>query len=248
MLCCVALMLLHTCGDGTKQATGTLNPEGGELCLESRKVCVIAPAGALAEPVTFRIALTQDKPSAALGEAFDISASPPIAGQIRAPLTVEFSSTAALAAGQLPDDSLLRVFARHDKTWEALEKPRIDRVRSAVFGETRRFSPFVLLRADRTPDGKIPEEFDGGQMGTDPIIDIPPRRDGGVPAFDAGVVKPDAGVPPKPDAGRPDAGRPDAGRPDAGPFDAGPPDAGPADSGQAVDAGDADAGEEDAGP
>ncbi len=211
-------------------------------------MCVIAPPGALAEPVTFRIALTQDKPSAALGEAFDISTSPPIAGQIRAPLTVEFNSTAALAAGQLPDDSLLRVFARHDKVWEALEKPRIDRVRNAVFGDTRRFSPFVLLRADRTPDGKIPDEFDGGLMMVDPIIDIPPRRDGGVVVpFDAGMEKPDAGSPPKPDAGRPDAGRPDAGKPDAGPADAGPPDAGPTDSGQVIDAGDTDGGEIDAG-
>ncbi len=158
-------------------------------------------------------------------------------------------------ANNVPNDTLLRVYTRDPLTneWVPLGSPRVDRLRGEITGTTMHLSPFVVLRADRLPDGSLPDEIDGSVRDAGVIVIPPPpdagRADAGRP--DAGVTRVDAGQP-MVDAGRPDAGTMpgvDAGQP---PVDAGTPpvDAGmgPVDAGSRVDAGaGSDAGDPDGG-
>ncbi len=236
-----AAFVVLACGDASKRARGVLDPTGGELCLEARRVCVIAPPGALTEATSFQIELSPERPAAALGEAFNISVTGKASVRFQNRLVIEFATTEAetLTAGL--DPSIFRIFTKHDGDWESLESPVLDRVKHSLSAQTNRFSPFVLLRADRLPDGGIPVEFDGGQAVIDPVIQVPPRPDSGKPVeVDAGRPVVDSGIPDSGRPNRPDAGRPDAGVRDAGVMvDAGAPDAGDMDSNDAglVDAG-----------
>ena len=229
-------------GAGTE---GVLDPTGGEVCLPDRRVCISVPLNAVTETRTVRISPSNEAPPAALSEAWDIAPSNRGADggstlEFLKPALVSFS-LAIVDAGDVPNETLLRIYTIEDGAWVALANPRIDRVRDAVLGEVSHLSPFVVLRADRLPDGGLPIEVDGGHRDSGVVIVVP--FDAGVTHFDAG--QPDAGHP-HADAGQPDAGHPhaDAGQPDAG-HDAGQPDAG-YDAGQ-PDAGH-DAGEPDAGP
>jgi hypothetical protein len=245
------LLFVVACGDTSRRTQGVIDPTGGEVCLDGRRVCVIAASGVVSEATTFKIDISTEKPAAALGESFDISVSGKTSARFEKRLTIEFSTTEAETLLGSIDPSLLRIFTKHDGDWEALENLRFDRVRRVLSAETSRFSPFVLLRADRLPDGGIPPEFDGGMDGVIPDVTVPPRPDSGKPVVDAGKPQvdsgtPDAGPPAKPDSGMPDAGVKDAGVPDAGVKDAGVVDAGVpvVDAGQPGDAGgDGDAGQ-----
>lgn len=236
-----------SCG-GANQAGGVLTPSGGELCLSERKVCLRLDEGAIERQVTFTIAPTTDLPEAALGDGFEIG---PSGTTFLKPAHVTFRYD---GLPNIDDDAgvpstLLRVYTRDETGWVPLSDPQLDRVRGTVGGTVGHLSPFVLLRADRLPDGGLPIEGDAGLMKDGGPIIVPPRPDAG---RDSGVQ--DSGTPDAgrkdggtPDAGPPDAGPPDAGPPDAGPPDAGPPDAGPPDAGP-PDAGPPDAGPADAGP
>lgn len=243
--------------------SGAVGGSGGEICLPERKVCISVPPLALEREVTLRITPTGDAPAGLIGEAWDISPSGTV---FLKPATVSIRYDGLPVPEELPT-TLLRIYTRRGpadeespEEWVPLLKPRVNAVRGELEGDVRHLSPFFVLRADRLPDGGLPQG-DGGQVVVPPVI--PPPFDGGRP--DAG--RPDAG---RPDGGRPDsgmvmdagrpdsgmdagmmdAGRPDsgfdAGPPDAGPFDAGVPDAGPPDSG-VIDAGEPDAGSVDAG-
>ncbi len=237
-------------GSGTE---GGVETTGGEVCLPDGRVCLTVPAGGLAESQVFRISSGAEAPGGALSPAYDISSTRTQTVTFLKPATVSFAID--LVDGSVPSDSLLRLYTRVDGgDWEPLDNPALDRVKGRILGEVSHLSPFVVLRADRLPDGGLPIDIDGGQRDSGEVI--PPFDASSV--FDAG--KPDAGRPDggRPDAGRPDAGfdagfdagvdagRPDAGQPDAGPPDAGPPDAGPPDAGP-PDAGQPDAGAPDAG-
>jgi hypothetical protein len=195
--------------------------------------------GGIGETQGVRIQPSTQAPSAALSDTWDIIGSGGEAVTFLAPAKVSFS-LAYVDAGSVPSENLLRIYTVEEGEWVALGSPRVDRVRDEVVGETTHLSPFVVLRADRLPDGGLPIEIDGGPRDSGVVIVIP---------FDGGFSRPDAGRPDAGphDAGRPDAGPSDAGSHDAGPHDAGPHDAGPADAGPA-DAGPADAGPADAGP
>lgn len=247
-LCLAGVWL--SCGGAS--VSGEVGAAGGQLCLPDDRVCLTVPLGGLEKQVPVRITPGTDKPPAALSESYDISA---VSGQgltFLKPATVSFSmdlvDQAVLA--DLPSESLLRVYTREGDAWVPLADPGLDRVKRVVSGTTTHLSPFVILRADRLPDGSLPVEVDAGARDSGAVIVVPPfdggRPDAGPP--DAGT--PDAGTPDSgtpdagtPDAGTPDAGHPDSGTPDAGPPDAGLPDAGPPDAGADVDAG-ADAGGE----
>lgn len=233
----VAVLVWLSCGG--VGAEGTLDPTGSEVCLADRRVCIAVPINGIAATQVVRISPSNEAPPAALSEAWNISASDGRAVEFLKRARVSFS-LAFVDAGGLPSEHLLRVYTLEEGTWVPLANPIVDRVRDEVIGEVWHLSPFVVLRADRLPDGGLPVEGDGGPRDSGVIIIIP--FDGGLPRPDAG--QPDAG---RPDAGRPDAGAPDAGRPDAGQADAGAPDAGPPDAGP-PDAGVPDAGPPDAGP
>ncbi len=233
----VTLLLVWAgCGAGPG-AQGGVPATGGELCLPDDSVCIEVPSGALATDDVLRISQTSDQPAGALSSAWDISSTQHPALTFLKPATVSFALDSFDA--DVPNETLLRVYTHEDGgDWVPLDNAILDRVLLRVRGDTMHLSPFVVLRADRLPDGGIPVEIDGG-----------PRDAGQVePPFDASSIydagKPDAG---KPDAGTPDAGAPDAGMPDAGARDSGVPDAGPPDAG-APDAGVPDAGMPDAGP
>lgn len=227
---------LLSCG-APNQASSVLTPTGGELCLAERKVCLEVPSGGIDKQIAFTISPATQTPPAVIGEGFDIG---PDGTTFLKPAKVSFRYDF------LPDDAgfevtVLRLYTQDEGgEWVPLFEPQIDRVRHTISGTVEHLSPFVLLRADRLPDGGLPIEGDGGTGRDSGVIVVPPRPDAGPP--DSG--RPDAGPP---DAGRPDAGPPDSGRPDAGPPDAGPPDAGPPDAGP-PDAGPPDAGPPDAGP
>ncbi len=260
----VACLLVLNCGS-PNQTSSIVGPTGGEVCLADQRVCIVIPPGALERAVTIRIVPTHDVPSAAFGEGYEIG---PSGTEFLKPATVIFKLDALFDSdsgvswsneptfGQRAvDPQTLRLFTKYDADWQPLATPvaALDRVRRTLSGTVEHLSPFVILRADRLPDGGIPIEIDGGKKDSGTII---------VPYFDAGrpdagppdAGRPDSGVPDAgradagvPDAGRADAGVPDAGPPDAGPPDAGPPDAGPPDAGP-PDAGPPDAGPPDAGP
>ncbi len=218
----VGLAIAFSCGGAGTEASVT--PTGGEVCLGDRKVCIDVPSGGLAESVVLRLSSGSETPGAALSEAFDISASNGKPVKFLLPATVSIRID-IVDANDVPNDALLRLYTRDPDTkeWVALDAPVVNRLRGEITGQTMHLSPFVVLRADRLPDGALPVEIDAGVR-------------------DAGVIV----IPPVPDAGRPDAGRPraDAGRPDAGgPVDAGGTDAGPGgDAGQPSDSGAVDAG------
>jgi hypothetical protein len=234
-VCLAATSVLFTVGVGCGGAftEGTVGPTGGEVCLPDDSVCIVVPPEGLATSDVLRLTPATDGPEGALSPSWDISPTRAKSLTFLKPATVSFSLSLA-DAGAVPSESLLRLYTREDGEWVPLGNPTIDRVKGRVLGEVMHLSPFVVLRADRLPDGGMPVQLDGG------------ARDSGVvlPPFDAGTVRHDAGVP---DAGRPDAGPIDAGAPDAGPPDAGPPDAGVVDAG-VPDAGAPDAGPPDAGP
>ncbi len=244
-----AAVVWMSCGDDG--VTGEVGAAGGELCLPDQRACLKVPLGGLERQVPVRISADGEKPPAALGESFDISATDgqPLTFLKPATVTLSMDTLDPTAREALPSESLLRVFTRQGDEWVPLGAPVVDRVRNVVSGTTLHLSPFVLLRADRLPDGGLPVDSDAGVRDGGSVVVVPP--------FDAGP--PDAGPPDAgpPDAGPPDAGEPDAGPPDAGPPDAGPPDAGPPDAGEPdagppdagpPDAGEPDAGEPDAGP
>jgi hypothetical protein len=220
---------------------GTVPATGGELCLPDDSVCIDVPSGALAMDDVLRIAPTSDSPGGALSGSYDIASTQHPALVFLKPATVSFALDSFDA--NVPNETLLRVYTREDGgDWVPLDNAIVDRVKLRIRGDTTHLSPFVVLRADRLPDGGIPIEIDGG-----------PRDSGHVePPFDASSIydagRPDAGTPDAgtPDAGTPDAGQRDSGQPDAGQPDAGQPDAGQPDAGQ-PDAGQPDAGQPDAG-
>lgn len=257
---CLAALCLATlwvsCGGSS--VSGEVGAAGGEVCLPDRKVCIEVPLGGLETQELVRISPGGDKPEAALSESYDIvsASGKPITFLKPAKVTMSMDLVDSATLEALPNENLLRVFTREGQGWSPLSNPDVDRVQRRVSGTTTHLSPFVLLRADRLPDGGLPIEIDGGPYDGGGTIVVPPfdggRPDAGMP--DAG--RPDAGMPDggrpdagMPDAGVPDAGQPDAGQPDAG-HDAGAPDAGPVDSGvpdAGFDAGVPDAGEPDAG-
>ncbi|MFZ5467895.1 MAG: hypothetical protein ACOZIN_00545 [Myxococcota bacterium] len=222
---------LAGCGNAPGEATGSVGPRGGTVCVEDRRICLDVPSGALENEVGFRIQLSSTPAPGAIGDTWDIG---PTGTTFLSPARVAIRYDLVPDAGNL-NPALLRVYTEQEGEWVPLLEPSLDRVASTVKGGVLHLSPFAIRRIDLLPDGGIPPEPDGGQP-------------------DAGQARPDAGVP---DAGRPDAGVPDAGRPDAGTPDAGRPDAGMPDAGfdagmdagvdaGAVDAG-VDAGESDAG-
>jgi hypothetical protein len=235
-----------SCGPAN-QTSSIIGPTGGEVCIADERVCIVIPSGALERAVNIRIAPTTDVPAGAIGEAYDIGPSGTV---FLEPARVIFKIEALFEYDSGLDPLQLRLYTKYDGDWEPLgtQVPPLDRVRRTLSGRVEHLSPFVILRADRLPDGGMPIEGDSGTKDSGVIV---------IPYFDAGppdagkpdAGKPDAGPPDagKPDAGPPDAGKPDAGPPDAGPVDAGPPDAGPPDAGP-PDAGPPDAGPPDAGP
>ncbi|MGV3620682.1 MAG: hypothetical protein ACO1OB_07685 [Archangium sp.] len=257
---CLALVWF-SCGGSS--VSGEVGAAGGEVCLPDRKVCIEVPLGGLETQELVRISPGGEKPEAALSESYEIVAASgkPIAFLKPAKVTMSLDLVDAATLESLPNENLLRVYSKQDDAWYSLGNPNVDRVTRRVSGTTTHLSPFVLLRADRLPDGGIPEQLDAGPYDGGGTIVVPPfdagRPDAGMPDAgrpDAGM--PDAGMPDagQPDAGMPDAGTPDAGQPDAGPVDAGHdagmPDAGPVDSGvpdAGFDAGVPDAGQPDAG-
>ncbi len=240
------VVALYWAACGSSSVDGSVGPTGGEVCLPENKICIAVPSGSLGTQEVLRLSPGAKVPESALSEGFDISAVSGRAIVFSKPAAVSFSLD-IVQVDDVPSENLLRVYTMRDDEWQPLENAFVDRVRRVVRGETRHLSPFVVLRADRLPDGGVPLEIDGGQ--TDGSIIVIPPFDAGRP--DAG--KPDAG---KPDSGIPDAGKPDSGNPDAGTHDAGVPDAGVPDSGMrdagvpdagVLDAGAPDAGEPDAG-
>ncbi len=213
---------------------------GGEVCVEKSKACVTIPEMALDDYLTIFIGPGSDRPPAALSEPFEFG---PSGTNFKVPVHIRLLYDEALET-TLPSPTLLRIYTK-DSTgnWVPLAENQVDRRSFTVTADTTHFSPFVILRSDRLPDGGLPIDIDGG---------LPPPPPPPPPPFDAGVkdggVK-DAGVV---DGGAKDGGTPDSGKPDAGPIDsgtpdAGTPDAGPVDSG-VVDSGTPDAGKPDAGP
>jgi hypothetical protein len=231
----VTLLVWAGCGGGAG-VQGGVPATGGELCLPDNSVCIEVPSGALAADDVLRIAPSSDQPGGALSPSYDISSTQHASLVFLKPATVSFALDSVDA--DVPNETLLRVYTREDGgDWVPLDNAIVDRVQLRIRGDTSHLSPFVVLRADRLPDGGIPIQIDGG-----------PRDSGHIePPFDASSIydagRPDAGTP---DAGTPDAGPPDAGPPDAGPVDSGVPDAGPVDSG-VPDSGVPDAGVPDAG-
>ncbi len=268
-LCFAALWL--SCGGST--VTGEVGAGGGEVCLPDGSVCIKVPLGGLDKQELVRISPGTDKPGGALSESFDIS--PARSGSLTflklATVTFSMDLVDQSIIDELPSESLLRIYTRDENgEWAPLSDAVVDRVKRTISGTTMHLSPFVVLRADRLPDGSLPIATDAGVKDGGGEIIVPPF-DGGRP--DSGMMQPDSGTPDSgtpdagpvdagtPDAGTPDSGTPDAGTPDAG-FDAGVPDAGApdagipdagqdvdagADAGEEYDAGEPDAGDEDAG-
>ncbi|MBS1148980.1 MAG: hypothetical protein H6Q89_678 [Myxococcaceae bacterium] len=237
-----AVILAASCGPNNQTIT-IVGPTGGEVCLDNQRVCIIIPPGALELAIAIKIVPTGDVPAGAYGEGYEIG---PTGTEFLKPAKVIFKIDSLFEEDSGVDPLLLRLYTRYEGAdWQPLATPvpPLDRVRRTLSGTVDHLSPFVILRADRLPDGGIPIEIDGGTKDAGVIV---------IPYFDAGrpdAGRPDAGRPDAgtPDAGTPDAGTPDAGKPDAGPPDAGPPDAGPPDAGP-PDAGPPDAGPPDAGP
>ena len=255
-LCLVGLaavaVIVASLGCGGASSDLVIGAAGGSLCSPDGVICIDVPVGALDETQTLRISPGAEAPPAALSASYDISFVGREGVKFLKPATVRFSLDEfdASALSDIPDDlnglNFLRIYTRVDGVgdWTSLGESTVDRVRNVVLGETTHLSPFVILRADRLPDGGLPIEIDGGPRDSGTVIVVPPI-DGG---FDAGHPPRDAGTPDSgtPDSGTPDAGPMDAGV-DAGPVDAGVPDAGPVDAG-APDAGPVDTGVPDAGP
>ena len=216
--------VLCQCGGASTQAV--LGPRGGEVCSAGNGICLVLESGSVDREVTLRVSPAQDLPPAALGDGFDIS----VVGA--SSFTFLKGAHISMKAGDLAESAgfnpnLLRIYTREGGEWVPLDEGAVDRVKGIVTGRVWHLSPFVILRADRLPDGGLPIEGDGGRIV--PPINPPP------PPFDAGTR----------DAGPTDAGRPDAGPMDAGRLDSGVVDGGTVDGG--VDAGSFDAGPVDAG-
>lgn len=253
----VVLSVGAVVGCGGTNSDQQVGPTGGSLCSVDGVICIDVPPGALDDTHTLRISPGAEAPAGALTASYDISAleAPHLALAEAATVTFSLDDFDASVLSDISDElnplNFLRIYTRVDGEgdWVALDESTVDRVKNQVVGKTKHLSPFVILRADRLPDGGLPQEIDGGPRDSGIIVVVPPI-DAGVDAghmtrdagHDAGL--PDAGTP---DAGPPDAGPMDAGQPDAGPPDAGPPDAGPPDAGP-PDAGPPDAGQPDAGP
>lgn len=232
----MALVIGFSCGgDGTGQVT----PNGDEICLGDRSVCLNVPANALTRSVVVRISPGTDAPPAARSESFNIASTDgkPVKFAIPATVSIKLDQ---VDANDVPSDTLLRIYTRDPETqeWVPLDAPFINRVRGEITGQTTHLSPFLVLRADQLPDGTWPIELDAGVHDASVVV-IPRIPDAGVVKVDAGPPPVDAGaldagssVDASVDAGMPDAGDSDAGAPqDAGAFDAGQPDAGESDGG-----------------
>lgn len=237
---CFVIVALWSCGGAGTQ--GTVAPLGGEVCLtegEVQKVCIELPENAVDEPVVIRITPSNDAPGGAYSQSYDIVVDGKASFTFLKPAKVrmhyEEEDTVMLA-----NPGILRVYTIEPGTteWASLGNSGIDRVRHFITGDTAHLSPFVLLRADRLPDGGMIMEGDAS---------VPDSGGNVIPRVDGGSGKPDAAVPF--DAGTPDAGTPDSGTPDGGasPSDAGQPDAGQPDAAVSFDAGTSDAGAVDSG-
>ena len=150
-----AILSWLSCGGAGTE--GLLDPTGGTVCLRDRRVCISVPIGAIGATTSVRIAPSTEAPPAALSDSFDIAATDDSKVTFLAPLraTVSFS-LAIVDAGSVPSETLLRVYTLEEGDWVALANPRIDVVRREVVGEVSHLSPFVVMRADRLPDGGLP--------------------------------------------------------------------------------------------
>ncbi len=151
------LVWLACSGD---RSEGRVDSTGGEVCLPDRTVCFEVGPGALDDSAVVRIAPAGGAPAAALSPVWDIafSSSVSLAGPtFLQPGTVSFAFE-VIDAGDVPDENLLRIYTRPGDggDWMALDHPSVDRVRGRVRGQTSHLSPFVVLRADRRPDGGLP--------------------------------------------------------------------------------------------
>ncbi len=208
------IFLAEACGD--QPLSAIIGPAGGELCLEDRSVCLVIDSASLEAEHTFRIVKATNLPPAALSDGYEINSSNDGGVTFLKPARVQFVVTSVMSSA-VPSPHLLRVYTLRDGDWAAIDQPHYDPVREWVIGETLRLGRFVVLRADRLPDGGLPIEVDSGIRDGGSTIIIP-KVDAGAP--DAG--KPDSGV--KVDAGM---GVVDAGtKVDAGVVDSGTPDAG----------------------
>jgi hypothetical protein len=274
----LAPLVLSSCG-GT-QSGNFIGAGGGTLCLPDNSVCIIVPLNGLPNDTYLFIKPSSDTPAGALSPSWQIG---PDGTLFLAEATVVFTFSDAPDGG-LPvdlDPAQLRIYTRDYLDgggygdWVPLDGPIVNRVLNEVSGTTPHLSPFVLLRADRLPDGGIPIEGDAGMMKDAGPIDCPPpcmslancmdnMLNGNETDVDCGgdmcgqcdngkmcVANSDCksgrcGMTSKTCRPIPDAGMPDAGEPDSGTPDAGEPDAGTPDAGT-PDAGTPDAGPKDAG-
>jgi hypothetical protein len=218
--CCVigivAIGITFSCGGANPSFQVDSNP--GEFCTEDQFVCVSFPVGALKQFDTLTIQKGVQGPEAPLSDTYEISLRGLKGEPLEKPARVSFHFDAV----QIPEnlnETLLKVFTKENDEWVPLENPSVNRTTKRISGDTKHFSPFVIMRIDRLSDGGVPIAGDSGV------------RDSGIIVFPF-------------DAGGVDAGRPDAGRPDSG-IDSGVPDAGIIDAG--FDAGIVDSGIIDAG-
>ena len=171
----VVAVLAASCGS-TTQTTSIIGPTGGEVCLANSNVCVLIPPGALDKPVPIRILPTNDVPEGSFGGGYDIG---PSGTTFLKPVKVTFKIESLYDEDSGVDPLLLRLFTKVDNVWEPLATPvpPLDRVRRTLSGTVEHLSPFVILRADRLPDGGMPIEIDGGKKDAGVIV---------IPYFDAG--------------------------------------------------------------
>ena len=173
-----AVLVAASCGP-TKQSAAIIPPTGGDVCLTDDKVCISIPSGALEQAVSIRILPTDEVPGGSIGPGYEIG---PRGTVFLKPAKVVFK------IGELFDEDaadagvnplLLRLYTKYQGDWQPLATPAppLDRVRRTLTGYVDHLSPFVILRADRLPDGTEPVESDGGKKDAGVIV---------VPPFDAG--------------------------------------------------------------
>jgi hypothetical protein len=262
-------------GNSAGQVIGT---GGGQLCLPDNSVCITIPLNALNGDTPIFIRPSDDKPGAPLSATWQIG---PDGTLFAVNAQVAFAFSDSLDSG-LPEDldtNQLRIYTRAlldggaYGDWVPLDMPVVDRVTNHVTGTTSHLSPFVLLRADRLPDGGLPVEGDAGPMKDAGMVTCPPpcnpmysctdgMQNGNETGTDCGG--PDCAKCPNGmgctsandcESGRcammickskPDAGMPDSGVPDSGVPDSGVPDSGVPDAGH-PDSGVPDSGVPDSG-
>jgi hypothetical protein len=273
-------VVLSSCGGNS--ASGVIGSGGGQLCLPDNSVCLTVPLNGVPSDTAFFIRPSDDKPGGALSATWQIG---PDGTLFLLPheATVTFAYNDG-SDGGLPEDldpAQLRIYTRDlldgglYGDWVPLDMPIVDRVLNQVSGQTSHLSPFVLLRADRLPDGGMPIEGDAGMMKDAGPIDCPPPclppatcTDGVMNGNETDVDCGGNDMCPRCDDGKmcfsksdclsdrctaagicrsiPDASVPDSGDMDSGVPDSGVPDSGVRDSG-VPDSGVPDSGTPDAG-